>query len=108
VVYESGASYERLIASAGYWPERRAEKKGVEPESVEVATYDDTRYIFVGAERANAIGVYNANDLRNPELVAILPTGFRPEGLLAIPQRNLLVSANEDDMRNSVTIYSLE
>tara|TARA_S200000501_G_C20727528_1_gene701330 strand:- start:176 stop:1102 length:927 start_codon:yes stop_codon:yes gene_type:complete len=108
VVYESGASYERLIASAGYWPERRAEKKGVEPESVEVATYDDTRYIFVGAERANAIGVYNANDLRNPELVTILPTGFRPEGLLAIPQRNLLVSANEDDMRNSVTIYSLE
>ena len=108
VVYESGASYERLIASAGYWPERRAEKKGVEPESVEVATYDDARYIFVGAERANAIGVYNANDLRNPELVTILPTGFRPEGLLAIPQRNLLVSANEDDMRNSVTIYSLE
>ena len=108
VVYESGASYERAIASAGYWPEKRAEKKGVEPESVEVATYGDTRYIFVGAERANAIGVYNANDLTNPQLVAILPTGVAPEGLVAIPNRNLFVSANEKDTDNSVTIYSLD
>ncbi len=108
VVYESGASYERAIASAGYWPEKRAEKKGVEPESVEVATYGDTRYIFVGAERANAIGVYKANDLTNPELVTILPTGIGPEGLVAIPQRNLFVSANEVDKEKSVTIYSLD
>ena len=108
VVYESGASYERAIASAGYWPEKRAEKKGVEPESVEVATYGDTRYIFVGAERANAIGVYKANDLTNPELVTILPTGIGPEGLVAIPQRNLFVSANEKDKEKSVTIYSLD
>ncbi|MBD1168767.1 hypothetical protein IDH29_06295 [Pelagibacterales bacterium SAG-MED06] len=27
VVYESGSSYERALASAGYWPEKRAEKK---------------------------------------------------------------------------------
>ena len=108
VVYESGSSYERALASAGYWPENRAEKKGVEPESVEVAIYGDTRYIFVGAERANAIGVYKANDLSNPELVTILPTGIGPEGLVAIPERNLFVSANEVDKEKSVTIYSLD
>jgi alkaline phosphatase len=108
VVYESGSSYERALASAGYWPEKRAEKKGVEPESVEVAMYGDTRYIFVGAERANAIGVYKANDLTNPELVTILPTGIGPEGLVAIPQRNLFISANEKDLEKSVTIYSLD
>ena len=108
VVYESGSSYERALASAGYWPEKRAEKKGVEPESVEVAMYGDTRYIFVGAERANAIGVYKANDLTNPELVTILPTGIGPEGLVAIPQRNLFISANEVDKEKSVTIYSLD
>jgi len=108
VVYESGSSYERALASAGYWPENRAEKKGVEPESVEVAIYGDTRYIFVGAERANAIGVYKANDLSNPELVTILPTGIGPEGLVAIPERNLFISANEVDKENSVTIYSLD
>ena len=108
VVYESGSSYERALASAGYWPENRAEKKGVEPESVEVAIYGDTRYIFVGAERANAIGVYKANDLSNPELVTILPTGIGPEGLVAIPERNLFISANEVDKEKSVTIYSLD
>ncbi|WP_075506560.1 hypothetical protein [Candidatus Pelagibacter communis] len=108
VVYESGSSYERALASAGYWPESRAEKKGVEPESVEVAIYGDTRYIFIGAERANAIGVYKANDLSNPELVTILPTGIGPEGLVAIPERNLFVSANEVDKEKSVTIYSLD
>ena len=108
VVYESGASYERAIASAGYWPEKRAEKKGVEPESIEVATYGKTRYIFVGAERADAIGVYNANDLTEPKLINVLPTGKAPEGLLAIPERGLFVSANEKDTLNSVTIYGLD
>ena len=108
VVYESGSSYERALAAAGYWPEKRAEKKGEEPESDEVAIYGDTRYIFVGAERANAIGVYKANDLKNPELVSILPTGVGPEGLVAIPQRNLFISANEVDKERSVTIYSLD
>jgi len=108
VVYESGASYERAIASAGYWPEKRAEKKGVEPESIEVAIYGKTRYIFVGAERADAIGVYNANDLTEPKLINVLPTGKAPEGLLAIPERGLFVSANEKDTLNSVTIYGLD
>ena len=108
VVYESGASYERAIASAGYWPEKRAEKKGVEPESIEVAIYGKTRYIFVGAERADAIGVYNANDLTEPKLINVLPTGKAPEGLLAIPERGLFISANEKDILNSVTIYGLD
>ena len=57
---------------------------------------------------ANAIGVYKANDLTNPELVTILPTGIGPEGLVAIPQRNLFISANEVDKEKSVTIYSLD
>ena len=56
----------------------------------------------------SAIGVYKANDLKNPELVAILPTGIGPEGLVAIPQRNLFISANEVDKEKSVTIYSLD
>ena len=39
--------------------DKRAEKKGVEPESVTVGTYGGTRMLFVGAERANAVGVYD-------------------------------------------------
>ena len=37
-----------------------------------------------------------------------LPTGIGPEGLVAIPQRNLFISANEVDKEKSVTIYSLD
>jgi hypothetical protein len=66
------------------------------------------RYIFVGAEEQTLSGVYKANDLTNPELVTILPTGIGPEGLVAIPQRNLFISANEKDLEKSVTIYSLD
>jgi len=46
--------------------------------------------------------------LTNPQLVAILPTGVGPEGLVAIPHRGLFISANEVDTENSVTIYSKE
>ena len=105
VVYESGASFEIALAEAGYWPDNRAEKKGVEPESIEVGTFNGTRLIFVGAERGNAVGVYDATDLSNPVLEQILPTGIGPEGLVAIENRNLFISANEVDTKNSITIY---
>ena len=72
------------------------------------ASSDDCGVEILGAERANAIGVYKVNDLSNPELVTILPTGIGPEGLVAIPERNLFISANEVDKEKSVTIYSLD
>ncbi len=34
-----------------------------------------------------------------PELVQFLPSGISPEGLVAIPSRNLLATANEVDLR---------
>ena len=47
------------------------------------------------------------------EFRQVLPSGFRPEGLLAIPQRNLLVVASEVDdrggaVRGTVTIYEMD
>lgn len=108
IVYDSGASFERSLASAGYWPEKRAEKKGVEPESIEVGVFNEIKMLFVGAERANAIGVYDVSDLSAPVLKQILPTGIGPEGLVAIDNRNLFVSANEVDTNKSVTIYKLK
>lgn len=36
-------------------------------------------------------------DREVPLFIEVLPTGDRPEGLLAIPNRGLFVSANEDD-----------
>ena len=70
----------------------RAEKKGVEPESVEVGTFHGKKLVFIGAERANAVGVYDISDIENPKLNQILSTGIGPEGLLAIEKRNLFSS----------------
>lgn len=105
VVYESGASFETALAEAGYWPDKRAGKKGVEPESITLGTYGGRRLIFVGAERANAVGVYDATDLTAPKLIQILPTGKAPEGLLALDDEGLFITSNEKDAKNSISIF---
>lgn len=112
VVYESGASLELAIAAIGHYPEAR-NKKGAELESVEVATFGDKRYLFVASERASVIGVYDLTDIANPVLTQLLPSGVSPEGMVAIPQRNLLATANEVDLREDglapahVMVYAL-
>ena len=105
VVYESAESFETALAEAGYWPDKRAGKKGVEPESIEVTTIDGHRIVFVGSERGNAVGVYDVSNLSAPQLLQILPTGKAPEGLVAIPERRLFVTSNEKDAKNSLSIF---
>ena len=98
VVYESGPSFEHALVQIGHYPDRRSDAKGVEPESIETATFGDTPMVFVGAERASAVGVYDVTDPAAPVLRQILPSGVGPEGYVSIPSRNLLVSANEADL----------
>ncbi|OYU41498.1 MAG: alkaline phosphatase [Pseudorhodobacter sp. PARRP1] len=113
VVYESGASLERAIAEIGHYPEHRSKTKGVELESVEIASFGDKPMAFVASERASVIGVYDLTDPKAPVLKQLLPSGISPEGMVAIPQRNLLVTANEVDLREDggapahVMIYQL-
>ena len=98
VVYESNLSFEYAIAEIGHYPERRSGNKGVEPESVLSATFAGTPMIFVGAERSSIVGVYDATNPAAPQLKQLLPSGVGPEGYAAIPERNLLVTANEADL----------
>lgn len=98
VVYESGTDFEHAIIQVGHYPDKRSDSKGVEPESVTFATFNDTPYVFVGAERSSIVGVYNVTDPANPVLEQLLPSGVGPEGYVTIPDRNLLVSANEADL----------
>lgn len=111
VLYESGPSLEMKIAAAGHYPDKR-NKKGAEIEGLEVATFNGTRYIFVGAERSSVIAVYKDTGAE-PEFVQLLPSGVSPEGLVAIPGRNLLATANELDLvadggvRSHVMLYEL-
>ncbi len=95
VVYESGTSFEHALIQIGHYPEERSGNKGVEPESVETATFGGTPMIFIGSERGSVVGVYDATDPTAPVLAQLLPSGIGPEGYVALPERNLLVSANE-------------
>ncbi len=113
VAFESGAAFERAVAAIGHYPEGRSDAKGVEPEGLEFARFGETDYLFVLAERASVVGVYAIED-GAPALRQLLPSGVSPEGAIAIPARDLLVTANEVDLvedglaRSHVMIYQLQ
>jgi hypothetical protein len=96
VAYEAGTSLEHEIVSLGHYPEGR-NKKGVEVEGIETGRFGSDNLIFVGSERASVVAVYRDTGAV-PELVQVLPTGIGPEGLLAIPSRNLFVATSETDL----------
>ena len=111
VEFESGPAFEYETVRLGHYPEKR-NKKGSEPEGAEVAMFGGDKLIFIGAERASLIGVYKDEGAgKAPTFLQALPGGIGPEGLLAIPARNLFVTASETDLREDgligsvVTIY---
>lgn len=114
VVYENGTDFEKAIIQIGHYPDKRSDAKGVEPESVTFDVFGGTPMIFVGAERASVVGVYDATNPAAPVLKQLLPSGVGPEGYVTIPSRNLLVSANEADLiedggaRAHVMIYEYQ
>ena len=113
VAYAPGNSVEHTIVRHGHYPEKRAGKKGNEPENAEFGKFGKKKLLFVGSERASVVLVYNIkNKKRKPKLMQVLPTAVKPEGLLAIPQRNLFVVAGEEDsrgdkIRSALSIYKL-
>ena len=116
-IFEAGNSLEHGTARAGHYPEERSGNKGNEPEGVEYGEYGSgDRFLFVGSERSNLVFVYRLLGggllgASQPVLEQVLPTGVGPEGLLAIPDRDLFVVACEKDdrgdkFRSSIMIYS--
>jgi sugar lactone lactonase YvrE len=111
VLFESVADLEHQIALGGHYPEARSDSKGIEPEGMEVKAFGEDTFIFILSERASVIGVYRYTDAE-PEFVQLLPSALSPEGVVAIPERNLLAVSNEVDLiadggvRSHVTLYS--
>ncbi|MGF1640446.1 MAG: esterase-like activity of phytase family protein [Rhodospirillales bacterium] len=119
IAYESRESLEHLVVRHGHYPEGRSDAKGGEPEAVAWAEFDGDGYLFVGLERAGSVAVYRLDDPAAPAFVQLLPAGLRPEGVKAIPARDLLVVASERDrnpnrddrisgFRAAITIYRLQ
>ena len=113
VAYAAGNSVEHTIVKHGHFPDKRAGKKGNEPENAEFAKYGKNKFLFVGSERASVALVYKLKGKNKaPKLMQVLPTTVKPEGLLAIPQRKLFIVAGEEDsrddkIRSGLSIYQL-
>ena len=112
VVWDAGNSLENLAIQHGLHNDKRAPKKGVEIEGIATARMNGTNYAFVGSERSNFVAVYNVNDPAHPEFVQMLFSNNGPEGILPIPQRNMLAVSSEVDeaknaVRSGVTLYRL-
>ncbi|OQX09085.1 MAG: alkaline phosphatase [Thiothrix lacustris] len=102
VVFAAGNSMEHQTIRMGHYPDDRSKNKGNEPENADSGTFEANKFLFVASERSNAVFVYNANDNSKPVLKQVLPAGSGPEGVLAIPSRNLVIAASEVDDRASV------
>ncbi|MCM2680098.1 esterase-like activity of phytase family protein [Echinimonas agarilytica] len=112
VVYSSGNTLDHLAVKLGHYPDARSGNKGNEPENAEYAMFGDDEYLFVNSERSSLIFVYDVENPEMPELKQILPTAAGPEGVLAIPSRDLLIAASEvdergDKLRSALNIYQL-
>ena len=112
IVWDAGNSVENLAIRHGLHNNKRAKKKGVEIEGIATAKMNGTNFAFVGSERSNFVAVYNVNDPANPQFVQMLFTTNGPEGILPIPERNMLAVSSEVDepdnaVRSAVTLYRL-
>ena len=99
VIFNTGNFLDHQVARIGHYPDGRSGNKGNESENAEVGSFGDNTYLFVNSERSSVVFVYNVNDPANPIFKQVLPTALGPEGALAIPSRNLLVTASEEDNR---------
>lgn len=113
LVHDAGNSYEHIAVRHGHYPESRSENKGSEPEGVDFGQYGRDGFLFVGSERGNFVAVYKTTRNAEPKFLQLLPTTASPEGLKALPQRNLFIVSTELDdadlgLRASVNIYRLK
>lgn len=112
VRYDSGNTLEHIAVRHGHYPEGRSENKGNEPEAIELGRYASGDYLFVGSERGSFIAVYRLFG-GQPRFVQLLPAPLGPEGLLAVPSRNLLIASGEEDdpsygVRSTIMLYELK
>lgn len=113
VQYEAGNTVDHITVRHGHYPDGRSENKGNEPENVEFGTFGGTDMLFVASERSSLVLVYDVTNPASPVFAQALPAAAGPEGVLAIPSRNLVIAASEEDnrgdkLRSVLNIYSYE
>jgi Esterase-like activity of phytase/LVIVD repeat len=107
VLFDDGGALEAMAVRLGHYPDGRSDAKGIEAESLVIDEFTGNEFMFVGSERGAFVAVYRLEgSTEQPRFVQFLPTGQAPEGILTIPSRNLLVTANEgDDADGTISIF---
>ncbi|GIF37596.1 esterase-like activity of phytase family protein [Actinoplanes xinjiangensis] len=110
VVWDAGNSLEHIAVAHGQYPDKRSDAKGIEAENVAFAVLNRTPYVFVNAERGNFTAVYDVSNPAKPRFRQLLPTTNGPEGVVAVPSRNLVVVSSEEEdpsigIRGTVQVF---
>ncbi|MFC4307107.1 esterase-like activity of phytase family protein [Cohnella boryungensis] len=103
LLWSDKGSLERKAAELGFYDDSRSGAKGIEVEGVETGVFGKKEFAFVGSERGSFVAVYDIAKPSAPSLVQVLPTGIRPEGLLALPGKNLFLTSDESS--GTITIF---
>jgi hypothetical protein len=106
LAWDDGGEIEAIAAQAGLYPDDRSEEKGIELEGISAGRFDSRDFAFAVSERGSFMVIYDISNPNAPEFVQIMPTGERPEGVVAIPARNLIVVAAEKS--GTLTVYRYE
>jgi len=104
MVYDSGLAGERETARRGFYPVGDAGDAGHQYEGTAVARFGDSLLGFVVSERGNQLHILDLADPAHPTLSQILATGQRPEYVVPIPERNLVVASGES---GGMTIFKV-
>jgi len=110
-VWDAGTTFANIAVQHGLHNEDRAAKKGAEPEGLAFAEFGGTPYVFVASERSNFVAVYDMTDPLSPAFEQILFTTNGPEGILPVPERDLLIVSSETDeadagVRAAVNVFA--
>ncbi|MDA0179519.1 hypothetical protein OJ997_04360 [Solirubrobacter phytolaccae] len=95
LVYDSGLAGERETARRGFYPTSDAGEAGHQYEGAAVARFGESLLGFVVSERGNQLHILDLADPAAPKLLQILATGERPEYVVPIPERNLVLASGE-------------
>jgi hypothetical protein len=102
-LWDDAGNAERFAVRMGQYPDARSANKGIEMEGIEIARFGARDFAFVLSERGSFMLVVDVTVPSAPRILQLLPTGSSPEGVVAIPSRGLVVTA--DEVSNTLSIF---
>lgn len=107
--FDSGDSLEWVSWKAGAYPDVRSGNRGVEPEGCGAGSFGGRSYAFVTGERNATLFVVDVSDPKAPVMTQLLGAPARPEEVLTIEERGLVIVAGEgngNDKGGGIWLYA--